>query len=63
MIHDEDCKEGRSPAAQACWRRNVFGKGITLTEQQITSGQHSHYYHCCIKHNIERIFPKLIVHD
>ena len=42
---------------------NVAGKGIALTEQQITAGYQGRSRHYCIKHYIERIFPNLFVHD
>ena len=63
MIHDEYSKESCRPPAQAYRRRNVFGKGIALTEQQITTSQQGNNCHCCIKHNIERILPNLVVHN
>ena len=58
------CDEERSsPAAQAQWRRNVTGKSIALTEQQVTAGYQSRSCHYCVKHYIEGIFPYLFVHD
>jgi len=63
MTQSEDRKKRPSPPAQTYWRRNVFGKGITLPEQQVTACHRGHRRHDGIKYNKERIFPNLIVHD
>ena len=55
-------KKYGSPSAQTSWGGDVSSKSVAITEQQITVCYYGHRCYYCIKHQIERIFPDLIVH-
>ena len=56
-------KKGGRPPSQAHWRRNVSDKSIAITKQQIEKCCQRLYGRCSVKHNKERIFPNLFVHE
>ncbi len=42
------CKEGSGPPAQTQWRRNLRGKGVASTKQQIAASNQAQYCHSAI---------------
>ena len=52
----------RTPT-QACWRRDIWDKGVAPTEQQIAACHYGHSRNHRVKYNKKGIFSNLIVHD